>query len=441
VFDAAIRRAGMLRVDTLQELFIAAETLAHFRGHRRATTSERADARHQRRRRRRAGRRRRRAPGLELAPLPPATRALDAVLPANWSHANPVDIIGDAPVSATCDALRPAADDPAPAPCCSCTRRPRSCPAPRSPRAAAAGQPAAPPRLLGCWLGGPRWPRRASSSTSRHPDYDTPEEAVRAFSMLAPTGATRSSCWRRRPRRRGPVAADLPRVRAWSTEVLADGREMLTEPEAKALLPPGGIPVVPTRGGGPTPRPRPRRRREAIGYPVALKILSPDIISHKSDVGGVALTWTTSRGAQRRRGHAARVRRLRPRRALEGFTVQAMVRRPQALELIVGASIDPLFGPVILFGQGGTAVEVVADRAVALPPLNAPLARALIARTRIARLLPAGATCRRPTWRRGARADHGVAAAGRRAARSPSSTSTRCWPTPRAWSRSTRACA
>jgi acetyltransferase len=72
---------------------------------------------------------------------------------------------------------------------------------------------------------------------------------------------------------------------------------------------------------------------------------------------------------------------------VEGFTVQAMIRRPQALELIVGAHVDPLFGPVILFGQGGTSVEVVADRAVALPPLNAPLARALVARTRVARLL------------------------------------------------------
>jgi acetyltransferase len=82
-----------------------------------------------------------------------------------------------------------------------------------------------------------------------------------------------------------------------------------------------------------------------------------------------------------------RVKRIRPDATLTGFTLQSMVQRPQALELIVGASIDALFGPVLLFGHGGTAVEVVADRAVALPPLNAPLARALMARTRVARLL------------------------------------------------------
>ena len=112
-----------------------------------------------------------------------------------------------------------------------------------------------------------------------------------------------------------------------------------------------------------------------------------------------------------------RVAHLRPDATIDGFTVQAMVRRPQALELIVGASVDALFGPVLLFGQGGTSVEVVADRAVALPPLNAPLARALIARTRVARLLEG--------WRDVPAADSaavvggadgGVAAAGRRAA-------------------------
>jgi len=120
---------------------------------------------------------------------------------------------------------------------------------------------------------------------------------------------------------------------------------------------------------------------------VALKILSPQI-THKSDVGGVALDLEDA--AELREAVFAmkrRVARLRPDAAIEGFTVQSMVRRPKAQELIVGASVDPLFGPVLLFGQGGTAVEVLADRAVALPPLNAPLARALIARTRVSRLL------------------------------------------------------
>jgi acetyltransferase len=124
-----------------------------------------------------------------------------------------------------------------------------------------------------------------------------------------------------------------------------------------------------------------------LGFPVALKILSNDI-SHKSDVGGVVLGL-----AGQAQVHAAaavmleRVRAQRPQAKLDGFTVQAMVQRAGAQELIVGASIDRVFGPVILFGQGGTAVEVLADRAIALPPLNEPLARALVARTRVAKLL------------------------------------------------------
>jgi acetyltransferase len=118
-----------------------------------------------------------------------------------------------------------------------------------------------------------------------------------------------------------------------------------------------------------------------------LKVLSPQI-SHKSDVGGVALNLEDEAGLREAVATMlARVARLRPDAVVTGFTVQAMVRRPRALELIVGASVDPLFGPVLLFGQGGTAVEVVADRALALPPLNAPLARALVERTRIAKLL------------------------------------------------------
>jgi acetyltransferase len=126
---------------------------------------------------------------------------------------------------------------------------------------------------------------------------------------------------------------------------------------------------------------------DAIGYPVALKILSPEI-AHKSDVGGVALDIDS---ADELRTEAAkmirRVQRLQPKARLDGFTVQRMVRRPRAHELIVGVATDALFGPVILFGHGGTAVEIVADRAVALPPLNEALAKEAVARTRIARLL------------------------------------------------------
>ena len=126
---------------------------------------------------------------------------------------------------------------------------------------------------------------------------------------------------------------------------------------------------------------------QQLGFPVAIKILSPDI-SHKSDVGGVALDLATSESVRTAaQAMYARAQQLRPTAAIQGFTVQAMVRRPHARELIVGATEDAVFGPVILFGQGGTAVEVMADRAIGLPPLNMVLARELISRTRVAKLL------------------------------------------------------
>jgi acetyltransferase len=186
------------------------------------------------------------------------------------------------------------------------------------------------------------------------------------------------------------VAADAPfdlaAAQAVIAAVLDQGREMLTEPESKAVLAAAGVPVATTRRVG-LDLDEAVAAAHAIGWPVAAKILSTDI-THKSDVGGVALDLDDEAALRSAlAAMLARVRERRPDAALQGFTVQSMVRRAQALELIVGASLDPLFGPVILFGQGGTAVEVVADRALALPPLNHTLARALVERTRISRLM------------------------------------------------------
>jgi len=168
--------------------------------------------------------------------------------------------------------------------------------------------------------------------------------------------------------------------------VLGQGRELLSEAEAKELLRLAGIPVTPTRVVTPDPEAA-VLAAETLGYPVVLKILSPEI-THKSDVGGVRLNL---HGATEVRTAAQsmlqRVAEHRPDARIEGFALQPMVRRAHAHELIVGASVDPLFGPVILFGAGGVSVEVVADHAVALPPLNTSLARSLIGRTRISRLL------------------------------------------------------
>ncbi|MEO8119312.1 MAG: GNAT family N-acetyltransferase, partial [Rhodoferax sp.] len=179
---------------------------------------------------------------------------------------------------------------------------------------------------------------------------------------------------------------DTAAIRALVQAALASGREMLTEPEAKAVLDACRIPVVPTQRVDASPEAA-TQAAQALGFPVVLKILSDDI-SHKSDVGGVALNLQDAMEVhEAARTMLARVQRQHPQARLQGFTLQAMVRCQHAQELIVGSTIDRVFGPVILFGQGGTAVEVMADRAVALPPLNLPLAKALVARTRVARLL------------------------------------------------------
>jgi acetyltransferase len=179
--------------------------------------------------------------------------------------------------------------------------------------------------------------------------------------------------------------ADREAARALVHACLASGRELLSEPESKALMAAYGIPVVETRSV--------QTAGEAvqvaieIGFPVALKILSPDV-THKSDVGGVALDLADQHAvAGAAAAIARRLARLKPSARLAGFTVQAMAARTEAVELLAGAATDPVFGPVIVFGAGGIAVEIVADRALALPPLDMVLARDLVSRTRAARLL------------------------------------------------------
>jgi acetyltransferase len=395
VIDAAIRRAGMLRVDTLADLFVAAEALAHVRGpspthmtSAEAATLERitlvtngggagvlaADevARHD----------------LELAALPGELRsALDAVLPPNWSRANPVDLIGDAPVERYLAALRLLLERAETGTVLFMHAPTAIVPAVDIAAALLPLAQAHRTRLVSCWLGDAAvHEARRLFHDAGIPTYDTPEAAVKALAMLATYRRNQELLLEAPPARSPGLAIDVEAVRAIVDCVLGSGREMLDEPESKALLTACGVPTVPTRVVLPTAEAAAEAARE-VGYPVVLKILSPQI-SHKSDVGGVALNLTTARQV-RSAANAMhqRVATLRPDAQIAGFTVQPMVRRPRALELIAGTHVDPVFGPVILFGAGGTSVEVVADRALALPPLNAPLARALVQRTRIARLL------------------------------------------------------
>lgn len=389
VYDAAFRRAGMLRVDSMAELFDAVETLALTRpqrGDRLAILTNgggpgvlATDALI--------------AQGGKLATLSPETVAkLDKLLPPTWSHGNPVDIIGDAPGKRYADALAVLLGDPAldavlvlnvP------TALARPSDAARAVIDTWTAQPAA--NLLGrnlltSWLGErAAAPARRRFAEARIATYETPDSAVRGFmhrvqyhraqELLMETPAARPDAF-------DPSAAA---AQAAIAPALGTAPAWLDAEQVSAVLAAYGIPLPQSRVVADADAAA--AAASAIGFPVALKIRSPDI-THKSDIGGVALNLGNP---ERVRGEAeamlARVKAAQPEARLEGFLVQEMVRRPGALELIVGLNDDAVFGPVIMFGQGGTAVELVHDTSLELPPLNDVLAKALMARTRIYRLL------------------------------------------------------
>ncbi|HSR71961.1 MAG TPA: GNAT family N-acetyltransferase, partial [Kiloniellales bacterium] len=210
-------------------------------------------------------------------------------------------------------------------------------------------------------------------------------QAVRAFMHMVNYRRSQETLIETPPSIPQEFTPDTARARTVLDGVLQAGRSWLTEPEAKQVLEAYAIPVGATQVAA-TPH-EAAAIAARLGVPVALKILSPDVI-HKTDVGGVALGLEGPAAVEAAAvTMLARVSRERPDAHIEGFAVETMIRRPGAHELIVGVLDDVQFGPVILFGQGGTAVEVLADRALALPPLNMRLARELMARTRIYKLL------------------------------------------------------
>ncbi|MFM8466062.1 MAG: bifunctional acetate--CoA ligase family protein/GNAT family N-acetyltransferase [Oxalobacteraceae bacterium] len=383
VYDAAFRRAGMLRVMTTDALFDAAETLARARpvqdealliltnggGPGVMATDALVTA------------------GGKLAELSlEARQALDQVLPDNWSHGNPVDIIGDAPAERYRQALSILLEKQPDHPLLFIHSPTAIVPSSAIARSIAPLARNARSPILACWMGDAAVAEaRQVFSQSDIPQFSTPERAVQAFLQVVE--------YRRNQRLLMQVPSadqlsepmNLEAARALIADVLSDGRTMLSEPEAKALMTACRIPVVETRVA--TTPGEARRLANEIGYPVAVKILSPDI-SHKTEVGGVLLDLGDGDAVEAAAlALRERLHRLRPLAALAGFSVQAMVRRPGAEELIVGISSDPVFGPVVLFGQGGIAVEVISDRALALPPLNEILAQDLISRTRVSALL------------------------------------------------------
>jgi acetyltransferase len=242
--------------------------------------------------------------------------------------------------------------------------------------------------VLACWMGETSVAEaRQLLSGAGIPDFTTPERAVEAFSYL-----TRHELNRRMALETpGPLSEleppDLEGTRMIVAGALAEGREMLSDIESKAVLRAFRVPVNTTiEADGASEA---LVAAETVGFPVAMKIHSPQI-SHKSDVGGVRVNITDAAGVRTAyRQITERVKAARPDAEILGVTVEAMAKVEDARELVVGANHDPVFGPVILFGAGGTMVEVLRDSAVSLPPLNAVLANRLINRTRVSRLLEA----------------------------------------------------
>ena len=383
VYDAAFRRAGVLRVYELAELFAAVETLGSARpieGERLAILTNgggigilAADALVD--------------AGGHLAAISPETLAkLDARLPKMWSRANPVDIIGDADAARYGAALDMLFSDPG-----IDAVLVLNCPTAVADGLAVAEAALAAYRrsgrcMLTSWVGEATALRaRALFDAAGVPTYETPEDAVRGFMHLVRWRRSRIQLTETPPSIPDSFQPDQAAARRTIAEVLGQGRTLLTGPESRAVIAAYGIPVLAQRQAR-DPAAAGAAAVE-LGGPVALKIHSPDI-THKSDLGGVALGLVGAAGvgaaAERM---IARIKAAKPAARIEGFTVEPMAEMEGGIELILGVSEDFQFGPVMLFGQGGIAVEQFADRALALPPLNLTLAREMMEQTRVYRLL------------------------------------------------------
>jgi len=389
VYDAVFRRAGMLRVRTMAELFDAAETLAltHEQvGERLAILTNGGGA------------------GVlatdalvaargQLAALSQTTVAdLNRQLPATWSHGNPVDIIGDASGKRYGDALTTLIGD-SEIDAILVLNCPTALAQPEDTARAvidtvAGAEPAAlrGRNVITAWLGeySARTARQLFAD-ARIATYETPDSAVTGFLHRVHHRRNQELLMETPPARLDMFGPDRVTVRRLIAAALAAGKSWLDPEETSAILAAYGLPIVANHFAADPDQAASLAAK--VGFPIALKIRSPDI-THKSDVGGVALNLgNTDRVRREAEGMLRRVKAAHPEARLDGFLVQPMVRRPSAVELLVGLVEDAVFGPLVAFGQGGTAVEIMRDTSLELPPLNALLARRLMARTRVWQLV------------------------------------------------------
>ncbi len=381
VLDAAFRRCGVLRVDTIAELFYMAEVLAKQprpRGPRLTIVTNAggpgvlaADALI--------------ASGGQLAELGDDTVAqLNALLPAPWSHDNPIDLLGDAPPERYARVLDVAGKDPN-TDGLLVVLTPQALTDPTQTAEQVKPFTKLPDKpVIASWMGGADV-AAGETILNRHgvPTFPFPDTAARMFAYM----------WRYSSSLRAlyetpvlPAGTDLAhadarqRAEAVLLAARAAGRTLLTEVEAKAVIAAYDIPVVETRVAASADEAVAHAAR--LGYPVVLKLHS-ETVTHKGDVGGVRLGLGDALAVHRAFDDiAAAVRERAGEGHFLGVTVQRMLRH-EGHELILGASLDPHFGPVLLFGQGGRLVEVARDRALGLPPLNTTLARRLMEHTKV----------------------------------------------------------
>lgn len=387
VFDAALERVGVLRVDTIGELFDMAEVLGRQprpKGPNLAIITNAGgpsvlatDAAI--------------ASGSKIAKLSPSTlEQLNSFLPAAWSHSNPVDILGDAGAERYEKALELVATDPQvdgvlvvlspqdmtdAAGTADCLRR--------------FGHLKDKP-LLASWMGGTFVKKGIEILNQAHiPSFGYPDSAAHAFGLM----------WKYSDRLRKIYETPMidvvgMQLKATKERILKahellkpavkEGRELLTEYESKALLDLYGIPTVPTKLAHSAEDAA--KVADAMGFPVVVKLHS-DIITHKSDVGGVRLNLKSAEEVHQAFTEIqGKVVPKYGEKAFLGVSVQKMITE-KGIELIMGSSTDPQFGPVILFGAGGVYVEIFQDRVLALPPLNTTLAQNAIEKTKISKAL------------------------------------------------------
>ena len=384
VYDVAFRRAGMLRVEDIDGLFDAAQTLGTPRvvyGKKLSILTNGTSAGILAADRLLAG-------GGELAKLSDDTiKAIDGVLgPENWSRANPVDIPFNADGKAYSEVVKLLVKDKNSNGILAMHVPWTSQPDVEVAEALRDSLKRVKRMVLTAWLGsGAAEDSREIFRRADIPTYETPTQAVQAFLYMAEYLRNQEMLIETPDSLPSDFFPDTAGARDIVAKALGEGRDSLTEPEAKDILAAYGIPVVETRIAV--------SAKEAViaadklGYPVALKLRSPQI-PQPFDVGGVLLDLETpERVWEGAASILARCTRERPDAYIEGFTVQKMGRKPGAHELSVSASVDSVFGPVLHFGHGGMAREMIQDQALTLPPLSMSLAKELVGRTRIATLL------------------------------------------------------